>query len=995
MRIDEFMARLKGVTPTGEGSWVACCPSHGDEHPSMSVTSQGGKILVHCHAGCTAQDIVDAMGLKMSDLFEDSKVSFAPVSRDFTSDHGAHERAALAPAKKKSGSHGKWVCDYVYHDSDGNVLYKASRFVLPSGKKSFQIKHRDGSAPGGWAYGLKDAGLPRVIYHLPEVIRAAKAHGVVVIAEGEKDVDNIRALGFTATCNVGGAGKWGYCFPDDWPTWFKGLRGVLIIADNDPETKTVEKYNRKTRRRDKVQIPFMVGQNHAWSVAESLRNAGFEGELKLMVMPRVGDVQPKDFTDWADACRAAGIEDVKAAFQAAVKDAAPWPSEWCFTAENADGEVKLEGEEPVARAEKGARDAESTLPDEDGTDAGRFGRWRPRAPGDDRDVYEVSFDVGAGLKVRLEFDRGMTIAEMTARAIYTTSQKCPGGDLPKGVAPRLKSWAAAIWLLMRGSFYWDLDCRTFARCMFLDRAEDSCKLMMLESDEFYAFLADAARLDDVDPKKGDLGKIMGVVKQIAISDEYSTGVTPSNMWDRRGNTVYVSSGDTQMYRLMGGSVELVQNGTDGVVFLRGKTLAPWKLLDGDGVDPFAEALVFKGASWEDAKHGPIVVRAWVLNLFACSPTKPPLLITGAAGSGKTRMAKAVKEILGVQTDGQLDMSVQQMEDGDKGLDAFWAAVNDGRLEVFDNLDTRIKWASDTLQIAATDGQTKRRTLYTTYGVSILKARAFLIFTSNNPIISTEGNGGMADRLVAVRLVRNRSKSMDRALSEDIASHRDEFLTWMARTVAKALADTVPVEDAVNTRHPDFGEFAVRCGRACGMEGDFVEALGAVEVDKLLLPLQNDVIMREVLGVLGEHGWALKFTCGDMAKAIIQRMGDEVDERSASIYSARKIGKALAKYSGQLGKLLRLDGPKKIGGYPTYEVRGQRVSFMAMGSLGSLGVDFPESAGEERAQEFSENAPANSPNSPTRAGALDFSSSREERREIEEESEMEGEDGLVF
>ena len=121
----------------------------------------------------------------------------------------------------------------------------------------------------------------------------------------------------------------------------------------------------------------------------------------------------------------------------------------------------------------------------------------------------------------------------------------------------------------------------------------------------------------------------------------------------------------------------------------------------------------------------------------------------------------------------------------------------------------------------------------------------------------------------------------------------------------------------------------------------------------------------------------------------------MDERSASIYSARKIGKALAKYSGQLGKLLRLDGPKKIGGYPTYEVRGQRVSFMALGSLGSLGVDFPESAGEERAQEFSENAPANSPNSPTRAGALDFSSSREERREIEEESEMEGEDGLVF
>ena len=126
---------------------------------------------------------------------------------DVPGDHGASEQAALG--RKKSGSHGKWVCDYLYHDANGNILYKASRYVREDGKKTFQIKHRDETAPGGWAYGLKDAGLPRVIYHLPDVIAAGKAGRTVVVAEGEKDVDNLRALGFAATCNVGGAGKWG------------------------------------------------------------------------------------------------------------------------------------------------------------------------------------------------------------------------------------------------------------------------------------------------------------------------------------------------------------------------------------------------------------------------------------------------------------------------------------------------------------------------------------------------------------------------------------------------------------------------------------------------------------------------------------------------------------------------------------------------------------------------------------------------------------------
>ena len=72
MKTEDFLSRLEKVERSGSG-WIACCPAHGDSNPSLSVSESGGKILVHCHAGCTAQAVVDAMGLKMADLFTDGK----------------------------------------------------------------------------------------------------------------------------------------------------------------------------------------------------------------------------------------------------------------------------------------------------------------------------------------------------------------------------------------------------------------------------------------------------------------------------------------------------------------------------------------------------------------------------------------------------------------------------------------------------------------------------------------------------------------------------------------------------------------------------------------------------------------------------------------------------------------------------------------------------------------------------------------------------------
>ena len=71
MELDDFLDRLDGVVQAGNG-FKALCPSHADKSPSLSVKSGEKGILINCFFGCKPQEVVDSMGLKMSDLFYSS-----------------------------------------------------------------------------------------------------------------------------------------------------------------------------------------------------------------------------------------------------------------------------------------------------------------------------------------------------------------------------------------------------------------------------------------------------------------------------------------------------------------------------------------------------------------------------------------------------------------------------------------------------------------------------------------------------------------------------------------------------------------------------------------------------------------------------------------------------------------------------------------------------------------------------------------------------------
>ena len=67
--IGDLLNRLEKVKGS-KGRWTACCPAHGDKSPSLAITAlDDGRILLKCFAGCSAYEVVSAIGMDMTDLF--------------------------------------------------------------------------------------------------------------------------------------------------------------------------------------------------------------------------------------------------------------------------------------------------------------------------------------------------------------------------------------------------------------------------------------------------------------------------------------------------------------------------------------------------------------------------------------------------------------------------------------------------------------------------------------------------------------------------------------------------------------------------------------------------------------------------------------------------------------------------------------------------------------------------------------------------------------
>src|SRR5690606_7207282 len=80
---DTLLSRLKNVTRQGaQRQWKALCPCHDDVQPSLSVKDDGGTLLLKCQAGCRTADVLKAVGMQWSDLFDDGRDTATRTGHD-------------------------------------------------------------------------------------------------------------------------------------------------------------------------------------------------------------------------------------------------------------------------------------------------------------------------------------------------------------------------------------------------------------------------------------------------------------------------------------------------------------------------------------------------------------------------------------------------------------------------------------------------------------------------------------------------------------------------------------------------------------------------------------------------------------------------------------------------------------------------------------------------------------------------------------------------
>lgn len=373
-----------------------------------------------------------------------------------------------------------------------------------------------------------------------------------------------------------------------------------------------------------------------------------------------------------------------------------------------------------------------------------------------------------------------------------------------------------------GRFFFHAEHRDFATAMFFDGRRKL--LLPIAGDPFLSWLSGVIGINRTERA---FQFILAAIQDEALTGK-TTGLLPESFWAARPGTLYLSNGDGHLVRITPDAVTKEDNGTDEILFPAGDTLAPWKLVD--PINPFDHCTLFKSMS-TTAPHGKVLFELWVCALASNQRTKPPLVLSGPIGSGKTRLAVGIAELYGL-----LPRITTITKNGEED---FWTQMHAGGMVCFDNADTRTDWLPDTMAAASTDGCREKRRLYTDTARIVQRARAWAIITSANPAFAADA--GLADRLLVIRLERRTDETAETALSDEIAAHRDAGLSWIAEVLSVALADNKLVPGGLNKRHPDFSALAVRLGRAMGKEQEAIEAIQSAEADKSLFNLENDAI----------------------------------------------------------------------------------------------------------------------------------------------------------
>lgn len=212
MQFDEILTHFQIQKHYGDKA-QARCPCHDDKQASLTITKGRRSALLHCHAGCNFEDIIQKVGLKKQDLYFEER---PPGSSWRAYVEGREHKRIEAVYNYVSAINGEYTFTKI-RMQDKRMIYG----VLCNGRFTYGLggRHR------------KD--LKSVYGDLKALNKVIAEGKPIFIPEGEKDVDTLTKRGYTAL-TYGGSGDW----QSEFATLFKGA-AVYILADNDEPGRKV------------------------------------------------------------------------------------------------------------------------------------------------------------------------------------------------------------------------------------------------------------------------------------------------------------------------------------------------------------------------------------------------------------------------------------------------------------------------------------------------------------------------------------------------------------------------------------------------------------------------------------------------------------------------------------------------------------------------------------------------------------------------------------
>ena len=269
--IEQIAQALNGQR-NGDGWICHCpCPGHDDKNPSLSLSEQNGKILLHCHAGCSQEAVIEALrnrglwtgGDGGRPTEEHKKERPIPMALPIDLARKLYNVAAL---RQKGASAGWGVLNVEasgpYRDGEGNVVAFDARYDSPDSKTVISLWTADGKK-------LLSKNPPSLISSLDELAKRPDAS--VLIVEGMK-CRNIGAkllLEYIVLTWNGGSGR---ALKAPWHL-LKNRKNLIFFPDADAAGLKSAAIAKKIL--PQIEILEIQGKPQGWDIADCDDPAAF------------------------------------------------------------------------------------------------------------------------------------------------------------------------------------------------------------------------------------------------------------------------------------------------------------------------------------------------------------------------------------------------------------------------------------------------------------------------------------------------------------------------------------------------------------------------------------------------------------------------------------------------------------------------------------------------------------------------------------------------